>query len=489
MGIAIPFDNSYARLPPGFHARVAPKPVAAPRVVKVNHALAAELGIDAGALETAEGAAVLSGAAAAPGSEPIALVYAGHQFGQFVPRLGDGRALLIGEVVDGSGRRRDLQLKGSGITPYSRQGDGLAALGPVLREYLVSEAMHALGLPTTRSLAIVTTGESVYRETELPGAVLTRVAASHIRVGTFQYFAARGETENLRALADYAIARHQPDAVGAPDRYRRLLEGVAKRQAELIARWMLVGFVHGVMNTDNMTVSGETIDYGPCAFLDAYDPATVFSSIDRGGRYAYGNQPAIGQWNLARLAECLLPLLSETEAEAMEQATGALSLYADAFNAAYARGLLARIGLPEGTGDDRPLAEDLLKRMQAGGADFTATFRGLSAILDGGDAATVSSGFRDPAAFDAWARDWKARLSRDGASPGERAEGMRRVNPAFIPRNQRVEEVIAAAVGRDDFGPFEAFLSVLARPYEDQSEAVRWADPGPAAPYRTFCGT
>ncbi|RIY01854.1 YdiU family protein [Aureimonas flava] len=489
MGIAIPFDNSYARLPQGFHARVPPKRLAAPRIVKVNRALAAELGLDASALESPEAAAVLSGGAAAPGSEPIALVYAGHQFGQFVPRLGDGRALLLGEVVDRAGARRDIQLKGSGVTPYSRQGDGLAALGPVLREYLVSEAMNALGVPTTRSLAIVATGESVYRETELPGAVLTRVAASHIRVGTFQYFAARGETDNLRVLADHAITRHQPDAVGEPDRYRRLLEGVARRQAALIARWMLLGFVHGVMNTDNMAVSGETIDYGPCAFLDRYDPATVFSSIDRGGRYAYGNQPAIGQWNLARLAECLLPLLSAVEAEAMEQATGALSLYADEFNTAYRAGLRAKIGLTEGTDEDTALAEDLLRRMQEGGADFTATFRGLSVLAGGGDTSAISSGFRDAAAFDAWAQDWQARLARDGADRRASTDAIRRANPAFIPRNQRVEEVIAAAVSDCDFAPFEAFLQVLSRPYDDQPDAGRWADPGPPAPYRTFCGT
>ncbi len=359
----------------------------------------------------------------------------------------------------------------------------------MLREYLVSEAMHALGLPTTRSLAVVTTGESVYREVELPGAVLTRVAASHIRVGTFQYFASRGEFDNLRALADHAIARHQPDALSAPDRYRRLLEGVAKRQAALIARWMLVGFVHGVMNTDNMAISGETIDYGPCAFLDIYDPATVFSSIDRGGRYAYGNQPAIGQWNLARLAECLLPLLSDVEAEAMEQATGALSLYADTFNETYRQGLLAKIGLPNGSDDDKALADDLLKRMQAGGADFTATFRALPAVLQTGNAAPAASGFRDPGAFEEWAVTWRDRLARSGASPTDRAGAMRRVNPAFVPRNQRVEEVIAAAVQNGDFRPFEAFLAVLSRPYDDQPDAARWADPGPAAPYRTFCGT
>ncbi|MBB3935522.1 protein adenylyltransferase SelO [Aureimonas phyllosphaerae] len=489
MGIAIPFDNSYARLPKGFHASIAPKPLARPEIVKVNYALATELGIDPASLETEEGAAILSGAGAAPGSEPIALVYAGHQFGQFVPRLGDGRALLLGEVVDRNGRRRDLQLKGSGITPYSRQGDGLAALGPVLREYLVSEAMHALGVPTTRSLAIVTTGETVYRKTEFPGAVLTRVAASHIRVGTFQYFAARGEDENLRALADHAIARHQPDAVDAPDRYRRFLEGVARRQGALIARWMLLGFVHGVMNTDNMAVSGETIDYGPCAFLDRYDPATVFSSIDRGGRYAYGNQPAIGQWNLARLAECLLPLLSSVEAEAMEQATGALSLYADAFNETYRQGLIEKIGLPDGDEADTALAEDLLDRMKIGGADFTATFRALAPLAEGTTGAMSEVGFADPSSVREWEEAWRNRLAARNLDPKQVAGSIRRVNPAFIPRNQRVEEVIAAAVENGDFAPFEAFLSVLMRPFDDQPAAARWADPGPVAPYRTFCGT
>lgn len=489
MGIAIPFDNSYARLPKAFHAAIAPKALARPRTVKVNHALADELGIDPASLETKEGAAVLAGARAAPGSEPIALVYAGHQFGQFVPRLGDGRALLLGEVVDRSGHRRDLQLKGSGITPYSRQGDGLAALGPVLREYLVSEAMHALGVPTTRSLAIVTTGESVYRETELPGAVLTRVAASHIRVGTFQYFAARGEDDNLRALADHAIARHQPDALGAPERYRLFLEGVAHRQGALIARWMLLGFVHGVMNTDNMAVSGETIDYGPCAFLDRYDPATVFSSIDRGGRYAFGNQPAIGQWNVARLAECLLPLLSEVEAEAMEQATGALSIYAEAFNTTYREGLLAKIGLPGGDERDSALADELLTIMTSGDADFTATFRGLASLAAGANAGDLGAGFREPGAFTAWVDEWRERIAEKQLDTQTVAAAIRAVNPAFVPRNQRVEEVIAAAVQNEDFAPFEAFLAVLMRPYDDQPEAARWADPGPAAPYRTFCGT
>ncbi|WP_182084884.1 protein adenylyltransferase SelO [Aureimonas sp. ME7] len=486
MGALIPFDNTYARLPASFHMAIAPQRRAAPKLLQLNRPLAEELGIDTEFL-TSEGAEILSNSARAEGADPIALAYAGHQFGQFVPRLGDGRALLLGEVVDRNGQRRDIQLKGSGPTPFSRQGDGLAALGPVLREYLVSEAMHALGVPTTRSLAIVSTGESVYRETELPGAVLTRIAASHIRVGTFQYFAARGDEAALRELADYSIARHQPDAVDAPDRYRRLLDGIAIRQADLIARWMLLGFVHGVMNTDNMAISGETIDYGPCAFLDAYDPSSVFSSIDRGGRYAYANQPAIAQWNLARLAECLLPLLSTDEAEAMGQATGALTLFAERFNAAYRAGLLRKIGLSDDAEEANwTLAQELLRRMGETKADFTATFRNLASAEASDDQAGTL--IQRPELQD-WLATWRERLPHEPGSVEGRAADMRRENPAFIPRNQRVEEVIRAAVDDGDLEPFRAFHAALSRPYDDQPEAQRWADPGPAAPYRTFCGT
>ena len=345
------FDNSYARLPDRFYARLAPTPVSAPRLVKLNIALARELGLDPADLTTPEGVAMLAGNHVAPGSEPIALAYAGHQFGNFVPQLGDGRALLLGEVVDVKGVRRDIQLKGSGPTPFSRNGDGRAALGPVLREYIISEAMHALGIPTTRSLAAVLTGEPVYRETVLPGAVLTRVASSHIRVGTFQFFAARGDVEGVKLLADHVIARHYPDAGS----YRGLFERVIERQAKLVAEWLLVGFIHGVMNTDNMSIAGETIDYGPCAFMDAYNPATVFSSIDRYGRYAYGKQPQIAGWNLARLGEALMPLFDDNEEKALAQANESLKRYGDLFSAAYLGGLRRKFGLFTERDDDREL--------------------------------------------------------------------------------------------------------------------------------------
>src|SRR5437588_543388 len=345
--ISLPFDNSYARLAERFYARLAPTPVAAPRLVKLNTALAAELGLDAGQLASPQGVEVLAGNRIAPGSQPIALAYAGHQFGNFVPQLGDGRAILLGEVLDKDGVRRDIQLKGSGPTPFSRRGDGRAALGPVLREYIVSEAMAALGIPTTRALAAVTTGEMVWRETPLPGAVLTRVASSHIRVGTFQFFAAQGDLDAIRRLADHVIARHYPEAVDAANRYRTLLDLVISRQAALIAKWQLVGFIHGVMNTDNMSIAGETIDYGPCAFMDVYHPGTVFSSIDQMGRYAYRNQPRIAQWNLARFAECLLPLLAQSEDAGLQQAQEALDAFAPHFEAAYTSGLRRKLGLHE----------------------------------------------------------------------------------------------------------------------------------------------
>ena len=370
----IAFDNSYARLPDRFHARLDPTPVEAPQLVRVNAALARQLGIDPDALAAPDGVAVLAGNRVPPGAEPIALAYAGHQFGHFVAQLGDGRANLLGEVIGPDGLRHDIQLKGSGPTPFSRRGDGRAALGPVLREYLISEAMAALGIPTTRALAAVTTGETVWRETRLPGAVLTRVAASHIRVGTFQYFAARGDHDGVRLLADHAIARHYPDASNAENPYRALLDGVISRQADLVAQWLLVGFIHGVMNTDNCSVSGETIDYGPCAFMDAYDPGTVFSSIDQQGRYAYANQPRMALWNLTRLAECLLPLLGESE----DVAKHALEAFAPRFQARYFAGLRRKIGLlTEQEGDDN-LTQELLKLMAASGADFTLTFRQLS---------------------------------------------------------------------------------------------------------------
>jgi uncharacterized protein YdiU (UPF0061 family) len=493
MTVHFPFQNTYAALPANFFARVAPTPVAAPRLIKLNRPLAIHLGLDPDLLDSPEGAAILAGKTVPDGADPIAMAYAGHQFGQFVPQLGDGRAILLGEVIDADGVRRDIQLKGSGPTPFSRRGDGRAALGPVLREYVVSEAMAALGIPTTRSLAAVITGESVMRETVLPGAVLTRVAASHIRVGTFQYFAARGDTDGVRQLADHVIKRHYPDAAGADRPYHALLEGVIARQAELVARWLMVGFIHGVMNTDNTSISGETIDYGPCAFMDQYNPATVFSSIDELGRYAYANQPRIALWNLTRLAECLLPLLSDDKDKAVEEAQAALVEFAEKFNVAYRAGLRSKLGLATERDDDQALAQDLLDAMAKNQADFTLTFRRLSAAAGDPEA---DRGVRelftdDPTAYDEWAVRWRKRAAEEPLMPGERQAAMQAVNPAFIPRNHRVEAVIEAAMSRDDFAPFEELLAVLSKPYKDQPAFAAYADP--PKPHervcQTFCGT
>jgi uncharacterized protein YdiU (UPF0061 family) len=487
MSLSIDFDTSYTRLPERFYARQAPQPVAAPRLIRLNAPLARQLGLDPDALTSPEGLAMLAGNALPEGA--AALAYAGHQFGNFVPQLGDGRAMLLGEVVDRDGQRRDLQLKGSGRTRFSRGGDGRAALGPVLREYIVSEAMAALGVPTTRALAAVATGESVFRETALPGAVLTRVAASHIRVGTFQFFAARGDAEGVQLLADHAIARHYPEAAAAPNPYRALLEGVVTRQASLIAQWLLVGFIHGVMNTDNCTISGETIDYGPCAFMDAYDPATVYSSIDHASRYAYGNQPRIAQWNLTRLAEALLPLLAEDQDAAVAQAQEALAGFGPVFQAAWLAGLRRKLGLLEDRPEDAELAQALLTAMTENQADYTLTFRGLGAHLAGGPSPRVL--FADPAAFDAWEARWQARLAAEATDPAARLATMQANNPAFIPRNHRVEAALSAAVERDDFAPFEELIAVLARPFEDQPGFTRYSLP-PEPDERvlaTFCGT
>ncbi|MCS3449006.1 MULTISPECIES: protein adenylyltransferase SelO [Bradyrhizobium] len=490
MTIHFPFQNTYSALPANFFARVAPTPVAAPRLIKLNRALAVQLGLDPDLLSTPEGAEILAGKRLPDGADPIAMAYAGHQFGHFVPQLGDGRAILLGEVIDKNGVRRDIQLKGSGPTPFSRRGDGRAALGPVLREYIVSEAMFALGIPTTRSLAAVVTGEPVMRETALPGAVLTRVAASHIRVGTFQFFAARGDTDGVRALADHVIARHYPELKDAAQPYHALLAGVVARQAALVARWLLVGFIHGVMNTDNTSISGETIDYGPCAFLDAYNPAQVFSSIDEMGRYAYANQPRIALWNLTRLAECLLPLFADEQEKAIEQAQVILGEFPERFTAAYNAGLRAKVGLFTTRDGDEALIQDLLDAMAKNAADFTLTFRHLGeAATD--DAADVRAQFTDPAAFDEWAARWRARLALEQQTPAERKAAMGAVNPAFIPRNHRIEAVIAAAVNSDDYTPFEELLTVLAKPYEDQPHYAAYADP-PLPEQRvtqTFCGT
>ncbi|MET0640720.1 MAG: protein adenylyltransferase SelO [Hyphomicrobium sp.] len=485
------FDNSYARLGAAFHRRTVPTPVAAPHLVKLNRPLAEELGLDADVLDNPEGAEILAGNRLPPGAEPIAAAYAGHQFGNFVPQLGDGRAILLGEVVDRQGRRRDIQLKGAGPTIFSRSGDGRAALGPVLREYLVSEAMAALGVPTTRALAAVATGEPVFRETALPGAVLTRVASSHVRVGTFQFFAARGDDAAVRRLADHVIERHYPEAAGAPNPYRALLEGVCVRQAALVARWMQIGFVHGVMNTDNMSIAGETIDYGPCAFLDAYDPATVFSSIDRNGRYAYANQRGIANWNLGRLAECLLPHLDPDENKAIEVAQGVLAGFANAFNTAHVDGFRAKMGLQIPQKEDAALIEDLLGQMAQQKADFTVTFRGLGKAAESEQAdESLRALFADPTAYDGWAARWRVRLAAEPREPGERRGAMDAVNPAIIPRNHLVEEALAAAMA-GDLAPFEHLNEALATPFEDRAEFAEYAGlpPVPEAAYRTFCGT
>ncbi len=476
------FDNSYRRLPERFYACLPPTPVAAPRLLALNADLAETLGLDLASLAPVA-AELFAGNRLPVDAEPIATAYAGHQFGQFVPQLGDGRAILLGELVGRDGRRRDVQLKGSGRTPFSRHGDGRAALGPVLREFLVSEAMHALGIPTTRALAAVLTGEPVVREEVLPGAVLTRVAASHIRVGTFQYFAARGDVEAVRALADHAIALHYPQLADMPDRYLAFLAAVAERQAYLVARWMHVGFVHGVMNTDNMAVSGETIDYGPCAFMDAYDPATVFSSIDQFGRYAFANQPYIARWNIARLAETLLDLIDPDSDAAIARASEVVDAFPAAFERHWLGGMRAKLGLATAEPEDRVLVAELLAAMHTAGADYTLTFRRLAAVA-AGDAETLDA---IPAA---WIARWRQRLAREPAAPAERAAAMRAVNPAFIPRNHRVEEALAAA-RTGDLRPFETLLRVLSRPYDDQPEHAAYAAPPPPSdrPYRTFCGT
>ncbi|MEE2862307.1 MAG: protein adenylyltransferase SelO [Paracoccus sp. (in: a-proteobacteria)] len=465
----IHFDNSYARMPQGFFARVDPTPVTKPRLLALNAPLAERLGLDADMLRTAEGVAMLAGNAVPEGAEPIAQAYAGHQFGGFVPQLGDGRAVLLGEVVAPDGARFDMQLKGSGPTPFSRRGDGRAWMGPVLREYVVSEFMAAMNVPTTRALAAVATGEEVWREQGgLPGAVLTRVAASHIRVGTFQYFAVRDRKDALQALTDHVIARHYPDATGPLD----LLDRVVERQAQTIAQWMSLGFIHGVMNTDNMAISGETIDYGPCAFMDTYHPDTVFSSIDRAGRYAWANQPQIAVWNLAQFATCLIPLMGD-EAEAVEAATQSVHRFAPLYQAAWQARFGAKLGI-EGT-PNQALIERLLGLMAQQRADFTRVFAGLS---DG----SARNEFSDRGAFDAWARDWRA-LSPD-------RDTMAQANPRRIPRNHQVERAIAAAVA-GDMAQFDRLFHAVTHPREARDE---WADLAtPPLPdqvvHQTFCGT
>ena len=487
------FDNSYARLPERFFTRLPPTPVAGPELIKVNHGLADLLGLDVDALESEAGVAMLAGNAIPPGADPLAQVYAGHQFGGWSPRLGDGRAILLGEIVGKDGIRRDVKLKGSGPTPYSRSADGRAALGPVMREYIISEAMFAFGIPTTRSLAAVTTGEAVRRETALPGAVLTRVAQSHIRVGTFQYLYSQDDAEGLRALADHVIARHYPAAAAAEHPYAAMLEGVVIRQAALVAQWMLVGFIHGVMNTDNMQIAGETIDYGPCAFMDEFHPGRVYSSIDQQGRYAYGNQPSIAQWNLAQLAQALLPVLAESQEEALQQAQSIIDSFPKRFEAAFAEGLRAKLGLFSAEEGDLALAQSLLTAMTKGEADFTLTFRWLANVVDGQnlEARNPRNLFNDPALFEDWLHQWAARAEREDVAPADRAAAMRAVNPLYIPRNHLVEEAIRAGEDEGDFGPMEALLAVLAQPFSPQQGAERYTQPPTPEQVvpQTFCGT
>ncbi len=476
------FDNTYARLPDAFFVRLDPVPVRAPRLVILNGFLAQGLGLNVSALEAA-GAEIFSGNRVPRGALPLAQAYAGHQFGHFT-MLGDGRAILLGEHVTPGGRRFDIQLKGSGQTPFSRNGDGRAALGPMLREYIISEAMHALGIPTTRSLAVVATGEPVLRETALPGAVLTRVAASHLRVGTFEYAASRGNFQDLKTLADYVIHRHYPDAASAASPYRALLSAVMEQQARLIAQWQCVGFIHGVMNTDNTTLAGETMDYGPCAFMDAYDPATVFSSIDHQGRYAYGNQPRIMHWNLTRFAETLLPLLHPNQDTAIEQARETLAAFPQTFHAAWLDGMRAKLGLTTQETEDETLVHDLLDCMRRTRADFTNTWRGLA--LENLPDEPV---FRD-AAFLEWMKRWRDRLKRQSAPLEEVHRLMQAHNPAVIPRNHRMEEALDAAKNQD-FTAMERLLAILAQPYDHTSGQEEYRTPPPPSfnGYRTFCGT
>jgi serine/tyrosine/threonine adenylyltransferase len=500
---AFRFDNSFARELRGFYVPRQPAVVPAPRLLFLNDSLAQELGLDLTSLDTTGSAAIFAGNTLPDGAEPLAQAYAGHQFGGFSPQLGDGRALLLGEVVDRQGHRRDIAFKGSGRTPFARGGDGKAAVGPMLREVLVSEAMHALRIPTTRALAVAATGEQVYRENVLPGAVLTRVAASHIRVGTFQFYAARGDVESVRKLAEYTIARHDPELVNSPQRFLALLQNVAERQAALVAQWMNVGFIHGVMNTDNMTISGETIDYGPCAFMEAYDPAAVFSSIDLQGRYAFGNQPDIACWNLARLAETLLPLLSNDPEQAVALASEVIAGFPTKYRGHLLRGQRAKLGLrraePDDDAADTALVEDWLSLLHAERVDFTLAWRRL-ADAAAGDEAPLRALFVDARAPDAWLARWRARCASESdsaehasATPGvERAKAMRSVNPYVIARNHHVEEALAAASDQGDLAPFHRLLDAVRQPYDETDELAPYAEPASAAVtacYRTFCGT
>jgi uncharacterized protein YdiU (UPF0061 family) len=498
---SIAFDNSYARDLAGFYVPWKPEPVREPRLLYFNHELAEELGLDLTANDAASLADIFSGNQLPEGAMPIAQAYAGHQFGHFSPQLGDGRALLIGEVIDRHGQRRDIALKGSGRTPFSRNGDGKAAIGPMLREVLVGEAMHALGIPTTRALAVVATGESVNRDRPLPGATLTRIAASHVRVGTFEFFAAHADTEHVRTLAEYTIARHDPDLVGAEDRYLRFLQSVVERQAALVAQWMHVGFIHGVMNTDNMSIAGETIDYGPCAFMETYDPRAVFSSIDELGRYAYAEQPPIARWNLARFAETLMPLLADDKQRATMLANDAIDGFSESYRRHWLDGTRAKLGLSGSVDDgdrvDAALVEDWLGLLQTKKVDYTLAWRRLVDAAAGREAA-LRALFADAQSFDAWMTRWQARCAAEDVKllpsghAGTRDERMRRVNPWLIPRNHRVEEALAAASDAGNLAPFDQMIEALRQPYVERSETSRFAEPAPDAfmkTFRTFCGT
>ena len=487
------FDNSYARLPERFYTRQTPEPVAAPGPIRVNRELAAQLGIDLDWLASEEGTRAVAGNAIPPGAEPIATVYAGHQFGGFNPQLGDGRAILLGEVVSTQGKRFDLQLKGSGPTPYSRGGDGRSPLGPVLREYIVSEAMYRLGVPTTRALAAVSTGDTVARDRFLPGAVLARVASSHIRIGTFEYFAARRDSEALQLLADHVIERHYPGARSSENRVLALLEGVIARQAQLIAQWQLLGFIHGVMNTDNMLICGETIDYGPCAFMDQFNPDQVFSSIDHGGRYAYRKQPGIAHWNLSCLAQALLPILHDDQERAVALAQNAINAFPDAFLQAHTQGMARKLGLQAIAEQDTALVEDLWQLLAEHDLDFTLSFRRLAdlALSGGGGANNVGEVFEFPDALQPWLERWRERVAQDSLSPVDRQALMYRANPVFIPRNHLVEAAIAAATDRDDLSVFHQLVDTLANPHEYRAELPQYATPPRPEQVvaQTFCGT
>ena len=486
----IPFDNSYTGLPAVFYTRLKPTPVASPGPIRVNVELAKELGIAPDWLASDEGVATIAGNHVPPGADPIAAVYAGHQFGSYNPQLGDGRALLLGEVVTGTGHRYDIQLKGSGPTPYSRGGDGRSPLGPVLREYIVSEAMHALGVPTTRALAAVTTGDQVVRDSFLPGAVLARVASSHIRIGTFQFFSAKRDRDSLQTLVDYTLQRHYPQSAVAENPALALLESVIAAQASLVSRWLLLGFIHGVMNTDNMLISGETIDYGPCAFIDDFHPDKVFSSIDHGGRYAYRNQSGIAHWNLAAFAQALLPVLHEDQDKAVELAQSAVDKFPALYEQAHMRGLAAKLGVAELVQADSAMIEGLFELMAGEKADFTLTFRRLYQLATDQDESTADI-YELPDSLVPWLALWRKRLDSDPLTAETRAQRMRVANPAFIARNHLVEAAIRAGEDEGNFQPFQALLERLAHPFDyDPADAAFATPPRPEEEVRqTFCGT